>query len=209
MDYCLPCIPLLVARAVRVPDHQDVPARPADPLPPWLGSPFSKAGIIVEPDPGDPRLSRVFNPTAIVVRDDASGKDKVVMFFRAEDGTGAGVYDGTSRIFRAESLDGIHFSEPELVLEPTEPYETEPHPGGCEDPRVVRLEDGRYLMTYTAFDGKTARLALAVSDDMKTWEETDWDVDVSVRAGIELNNRPHTTGHFQFLLELFLNKKHC
>jgi predicted GH43/DUF377 family glycosyl hydrolase len=46
------------------------------------------------------------------------------------------------------------------------PYEWE---GGCEDPRVVEREDGTYMMTYTAFDGQTARLAVATSRDLVRW----------------------------------------
>jgi predicted GH43/DUF377 family glycosyl hydrolase len=51
------------------------------------------------------------------------------------------------------------------VLAPTEPYER----CGCEDPRVVQLENGSFVMTYTAFDGDVARLASATSTDLKTW----------------------------------------
>jgi predicted GH43/DUF377 family glycosyl hydrolase len=43
-------------------------------------------------------------------------------------------------------------------------------PGGVEDPRIVKGGDGRYLLTYTAYDGKTARLCLASSRDLITWE---------------------------------------
>jgi len=46
------------------------------------------------------------------------------------------------------------------------PYEWE---GGCEDPRVVEREDGTYVLTYTAFDGVTARLAVATSSDLVHW----------------------------------------
>jgi beta-1,2-mannosidase len=104
----------------------------------------------------------VFNPAAVV-------KDgKVYLLYRAEDRTGPGQWNGTSRIGLAVSEDGIHFERyPEPVLVPTEPYEW---PGGCEDPRVTRVED-RYVMTYTAFDGKHARLCLATSHDLIHWEK--------------------------------------
>jgi predicted GH43/DUF377 family glycosyl hydrolase len=53
-------------------------------------------------------------------------------------------------------------------MEPIKSYE---RGGGCEDPRLVRIDDVFY-MTYTAYDGKTARLAMAVSrDDLHTWEK--------------------------------------
>lgn len=102
----------------------------------------------------------VFNPTAIVK------DDTVYLLYRAEDTTGAGLWNGTSRIGLALSHDGVHFiRNPEPVLAPTEPYEW---PGGCEDPRVVEIQ-GLYFLTYTAFDGKVARLCLATSTDLFHW----------------------------------------
>ncbi|PTX60304.1 putative GH43/DUF377 family glycosyl hydrolase [Melghirimyces profundicolus] len=104
----------------------------------------------------------VFNPAAVV-------KDgKIYMLYRAEDQTGLGKWNGTSRIGLAVSEDGIHFERrPEPVLVPTEDYEK---PGGCEDPRVTRIGD-TYVLTYTAFDGVSARLCLAVSEDLIHWEK--------------------------------------
>ncbi len=89
----------------------------------------------------------VFNPTAW------SDDSTVYMLYRAEDSTGIGEWNGTSRIGLATSTDGINFerlSEP--VLEPSEPWEL---PGGVEDPRVVKIEDTFYL-TYTAYNGNQA-----------------------------------------------------
>ncbi|MCI0419163.1 MAG: hypothetical protein L0312_08090, partial [Acidobacteria bacterium] len=102
----------------------------------------------------------VFNPAAIV-------KDgKVYLLYRAEDRTGIGKWNGTSRLGLAVSDDGLHFQrEPEPVLVPTEEYEK---PGGCEDPRIVE-HDGSYYVTYTAYDGKQARLCLASSKDLRRW----------------------------------------
>jgi len=145
--------------------------RPEDPLLPWLGETPQKLGPIMVPDANLPWMERsVFNPSAIV-KDDG----KIALLFRAEDGTGRGQWNGTSRIGYAESTDGIHFEiRPEPVLGPTEVYEEQ---GGTEDPRVVRLQDGplagKYLMTYTAysFPDKMARLALAVSTDLLHWEK--------------------------------------
>lgn len=105
----------------------------------------------------------VFNPAAII-RDDT-----IFMLYRAEDSIG--IYNGTSRIGLAKSTDGIHFSRlTHPVLYPAEDfmkrYEWE---GGCEDPRVVETADGRYIMTYTAYDGKTARLCVATSTNLINW----------------------------------------
>lgn len=105
----------------------------------------------------------VFNPAAAV------REGKVHLLYRAQDDVGRPA--GTSRIALAVSADGLAFERlPEPVLFPDDdfmmPYEWE---GGCEDPRVVESEDGTYVMTYTAFDGTTARLAVATSRDLVHW----------------------------------------
>ncbi len=105
----------------------------------------------------------VFNP-AVIVKD-----NKIFMLYRAEDTVGR--YAGTSRIGLAESLDGLHFiRHAEPVFYPDndaqKKYEWE---GGCEDPRVVQDAGGKYYMTYTAYDGKTARLLVATSTDLRSW----------------------------------------
>ena len=105
----------------------------------------------------------VFNPAA-VVRD-----GKIYLLFRAEDKIGK--YAGTSRLGLASSDDGLHFTKmPEPVFYPDNDsmkvYEWE---GGVEDPRVVESEDGKYILTYTAYDGNLARLCLATSADLQHW----------------------------------------
>jgi predicted GH43/DUF377 family glycosyl hydrolase len=105
----------------------------------------------------------VFNPAAVV------REGKVHLLYRAEDAVGRS--GGTSRIGLATSDDGVAFERrPEPVPYPDDdfmmPYEWE---GGCEDPRVVEREDGTYVVTYTAFDGTTARLAVATSRDLVHW----------------------------------------
>jgi predicted GH43/DUF377 family glycosyl hydrolase len=109
----------------------------------------------------------VFNPAAIV-------KDgKVMLLYRSEDNPAAKLGERTSRIGLAESDDGIHFTKyPTPVLFPENDafrkYET---PGGCEDPRVVVTDEGTYVMTYTSWDNKKARLSIAFSTDLKKWEK--------------------------------------
>ena len=105
----------------------------------------------------------VFNP-AIVVKDSL-----VYMLYRAQDKIG--LPGGTSRIGLAVSTDGIHFTrQPTPVLFPAEDaYKKYEWQGGCEDPRVVEDSAGTYYMTYTAYDGKTARLLVASSKDLQHW----------------------------------------
>lgn len=119
----------------------------------------------------------VLNPSAIV-------KDnKVHLFYRAQD------LNGTSRIGMAISTDGLHFEKsPHPVFYPANDsmkvYEwnykkatADPDAEDCyfcyfdgvEDPRIVESEDGNYIMTYTSYDGKTARLSIASSRDLNSW----------------------------------------
>lgn len=105
----------------------------------------------------------VFNPSA-VVRD-----GKVYLLYRAEDVVGK--HAGTSRLGLAVSHDGLHFERlPKPVFFPDEDdmtiYEWE---GGVEDPRLVEDENGRYILTYTAYDGNLARLCVATSENLLHW----------------------------------------
>lgn len=105
----------------------------------------------------------VYNPS-VVVRE-----GKIFMLYRAEDTLKA--VNGTSRLGLAVSTDGLHFArETEPVFYPAQDsMRTFEWPGGCEDPRVVEDSSGRYILTYTAYDGKTARLCVASSLDLHIW----------------------------------------
>ena len=105
----------------------------------------------------------VFNPAAVV------REGRVHLLFRAEDTVGK--YAGTSRIGLAVSDDGFHFLKIDHpVLYPdNDSLKTYEWEGGIEDPRVVETEQGEYVMTYTAYDGKTARLLTATSRDLMHW----------------------------------------
>ena len=105
----------------------------------------------------------VFNP-AIAVRN-----GKLYMLYRAQDKVGRPA--GTSRIGLAVSEDGYHFARrPAPVLYPAADAQKQLEwEGGCEDPRVVQDQRGIYYMTYTAFDGRTARLMVATSTDLVRW----------------------------------------
>ena len=101
----------------------------------------------------------VLNPSAIVK------DDLVYLIYRAQD------ENMTSRLGLAISKDGINFQkENEPIFFPSEDnmkkYEW---PGGVEDPRIVESEEGKYILTYTSYDGKTARLCIASSKDLRNW----------------------------------------
>lgn len=97
----------------------------------------------------------VFNPAVIKV------DDRYVMLYRAQDAR------GISRLGYATSTDGVTFTrDAEPILSPDGEFE---RGGGVEDPRLVRIDD-LYYLTYTAYNGKDAQLALATSRDLRTWE---------------------------------------
>jgi predicted GH43/DUF377 family glycosyl hydrolase len=122
---------------------------------------LERLGIVMEPDPGDPREGwGVLNPAA------ARGLDGELYLFPRL------VAEGNySRIGRARVLfeDGIPVGVERLgiVLEPEESWERR----GVEDPRITFVQDvGLYVMAYTAFGPEGPRIALASSPDLERWE---------------------------------------
>jgi predicted GH43/DUF377 family glycosyl hydrolase len=147
----------------------------ADSTTSWALLPFTRidsVNPVLKPGTGsftDPILKHkvlweekdVFNP-AIVQRD-----GKIYMLYRAQDKA------GTSRIGLAVSTDAVHFTcMPAPVFYPdNDDFKKLEWQGGCEDPRVVQDSLGIYYMTYTAFDGKTARLLITTSADLVHWKK--------------------------------------
>ncbi len=108
-----------------------------------------------------------FNPGATVY------DDNIVVLYRSEDKSGVGIGKRTSRLGYAWSKDGINYerlSEPVFYPDNDDQIERE-WPGGVEDPRIAMTEDGLYVMIYTQWNRKTARLAVATSRDLKKWEK--------------------------------------
>lgn len=101
----------------------------------------------------------VLNPSAVV-------KDgKVYLIYRAQDN------EMTSRLGVAISFDGLNFIKQAWpVLYPdTDTMHQYEWKGGVEDPRIVERDDSTYILTYTSYDGKVARLCLASSKDLIKW----------------------------------------
>lgn len=112
--------------------------------------------------------SDTFNPAATVMN------GKVVVLYRAEDNTHQGIGSRTSRIGYASSSDGLHFQRhgaPVLFPDATDPQAAQETPGGCEDPRVCMTSDGLYVMMYTQWNRREARLGVATSRDLVTWQK--------------------------------------
>ena len=126
-------------------------------------------GVILGPNEN---FQAVFNPTAWVGRDHKDGKEKVFMIVRGEKELPNAKWKRRSLPYLASSEDGIHFKyvQEAPVFEATEWFEKA---GGIEDPRYfdmrlmpyVDAKDGQSFdgaILYTAFDGKTARVAIAL-----------------------------------------------
>lgn len=108
-----------------------------------------------------------FNPASTVY------KGKLVVLYRAEDKSGVGIGFRTSRLGYAESHNGIEFSRRATpVFYPDNDSQKEMEwPGGCEDPRIAVTADGLYVMFYTQWNRKTARLGVATSRNLIKWKK--------------------------------------
>jgi predicted GH43/DUF377 family glycosyl hydrolase len=110
---------------------------------------------ILKPKPeNDWESENVFNPAVVY------DKGLFHLLYR---GVGR---DGISRIGYAVSIDGFNYFRfdkpvivPKLIKEPR----------GCEDPRLVKLEDV-FFMTYTAYSEKGMRIGLASTENFIQWE---------------------------------------
>ncbi|CUM68513.1 uncharacterized protein PRCAT00006239001 [Priceomyces carsonii] len=116
-----------------------------------------KKNPILKPNPDiEFESGYLYNATAIVI------DDKVFLLYRAQN------KKKTSSVGLAWSKDGFNFTKyHKPIIEPTESWELI---GGCEDPRIVRDSVSKlFIVTYTAFDGKTARLCVATSENLFDW----------------------------------------
>jgi predicted GH43/DUF377 family glycosyl hydrolase len=108
-----------------------------------------------------------FNPGATIKN------GKVVVIYRAEDKSGIGIGERTSRIGYAESRNGITMNRrSKPVLYPGNDSQKEfEWPGGCEDPRVAVTDKGLYVVFYTQWNRKVPRLGVATSKDLIIWKK--------------------------------------
>ncbi|KAI5954184.1 hypothetical protein KGF54_001959 [Candida jiufengensis] len=116
-----------------------------------------KHNPIMVPDPNiEFESAYLYNATAIVV------EDHVIMLYRAQNSS------KLSSVGIAWSKDGINFTKyKKPIIYATESYEKG---GGIEDPRIIRDPKSKlFIVTYTAYDLKTARLCVATSEDLFHW----------------------------------------
>ncbi len=129
---------------------------------------FVRHGIIFGPSK---KFDATFNPTAWTSKDPSDGKEKVFMIIRGEENLPNAEWKRRSLPYLVSSEDGFHFTmvQENPIFQATEWYEKA---GGIEDPRYfdMRLQpfvdskDGKSFngaILYTAYDGKTARIAVA------------------------------------------------
>ena len=112
------------------------------------------------------RALHAFNPAAVV------HGDAVHILFRAEDDSGAMAVGGhTSRLGLARSSDGTTFEVlPSPVLYPADDGQRAAEwDGGCEDPRLAMRDDGLFVCTYSQFNRRAVKLAVATSRDLVFW----------------------------------------
>ena len=123
-----------------------------------------RLGVIMSPQVGEPHEAwGVLNPGGVRAHDGA-----MHLFPRL---IAEGNYSRIGHVrvlFDGETPVGVERLG--VALEPHESYEVSPGGGGVEDPRVVYVPLlKRYVMTYTAFVPYEPRVAIAVSEDLRTW----------------------------------------
>ncbi|MBC9796418.1 glycoside hydrolase family 130 protein [Sinomicrobium weinanense] len=107
----------------------------------------------------------VFNPAAAVMG------DSIYVLYRAEDKSGVGIGERTSRIGLASSVNGTEmYRDGKPVIYPeNDAQKSYEWPGGCEDPRVAMTEEGIYVMLYTQWNKEVPRLGVATSTNLRDW----------------------------------------
>jgi predicted GH43/DUF377 family glycosyl hydrolase len=134
---------------------------------PELTNDFAAArlGVIMRPKDGEPHEAwGVLNPGGI------RSADGVMHLFPRLIAEGNYSRIGHARVrFDGETPNGVERLG--IALEPQEPYERSPGGGGVEDPRVVYVPLLKhYAMTYTAFVPYEPRVAIAISEDLISWQ---------------------------------------
>ena len=127
---------------------------------------LKRLGLVMQVEPDAPQESGgVLNPACV------RGKDGELYLFPRLVGPNNYSRIGVARVKFNEAGDPFGVERLGVALQPDEHYEQNPVTAGCEDARVVYIEAlDQYIMTYTAYGPLGPRIALAVSDDLLSWE---------------------------------------
>lgn len=128
---------------------------------------MERLGVVMEPVPGEPTEAwGVLNPAT------ARGRDGQLYLFARIVAEGNYSRIGMARVNFDAAGRPTGVERLGIVLEPFAPYECrDDGQAGTEDPRITFVPAlDRYVMTYTGHGASGARVALAVSSDLFTWE---------------------------------------
>src|SRR3954451_1337950 len=131
--------------------------------------PLRRLGVIMEPNPSDPReVEGVLNPAV------TRGPDGALYLLPRLVGAGNYSRIGLARVRFTKGGEPVGVERLGVVLEPQAPYEVNGQTGGgVEDPRVTYLAAWRlYVMTYTALGPAGPRIAIAVSRNLRHWRRS-------------------------------------
>src|SRR5919202_4692740 len=126
---------------------------------------IERLGLVMQADPEIPEEGAVvLNPAA------ARGADGALYLFPRIVGKGNYSRVGIARVQFNDKGNPAGVERLGYAFEPQEPYELRPGTGGCEDPRVTYVEPlNLYVMVYAAWGREGPRIALAVSEDLRSW----------------------------------------
>jgi beta-1,2-mannobiose phosphorylase / 1,2-beta-oligomannan phosphorylase len=126
---------------------------------------LSRIGVVMSPEPGNPlEAEGVLNPACGI------GPDGILYLLPRLVAAGNISRVGIGRVELREGVP-VGVERQGVVLAPDRGFERGSANAGVEDPRVTRLADlGLFVMTYVAFGPLGPRPALAVSEDLRTWQ---------------------------------------
>ena len=130
-----------------------------------LDASIERLGLVMEPDGHPSEVEGTLNPACARTRDGA-------LLLYPRDVAAGNVSRVGRAVVEAKAEGGFSVARDGFALEPTAEYEVREHPGfGCEDPRVTFIAElDRFVMAYTAFGPEGPRIAIALSDDARTWQ---------------------------------------
>ena len=126
---------------------------------------LTRAGVVMTPEPGNPlEVEGVLNPAS------GRGPDGELYLLPRLVAEGNVSRVGLARVMIEDGVPtGVERED--VVLEPDRAFERGKQNAGVEDPRITFVPVlGLHVMTYVAYGPLGPRTAVAVSDDLRTWQ---------------------------------------